>query len=313
METPRVGIVAALALAAAAAGCTNTSTAVTAPSAAKCEVSAGQAPGTFDASGGSGAIAITAARDCTWSVATTVTWVTITGDRSGQGDASVPFAVAANPAPAMRNGAISIGSNNVPLSQAGAPCRFSINRSGDTIGMGGGRLSVDVTTLTGCSWTATVNAGWLSILSGASGNASATVSLSVAANGDAPRVGQLNVGGQIYTVNQDGTTPPPPTPTPPPTTPPPPTPPPPSKPPTPTPPPPPQRVSFSGTVSSVSGGCPSLSMTVSGRAVTTDGGTKFKGIKCNDIRPGVNLSIDGTLVGSAVNADTVSGGKGDDH
>lgn len=54
-------------------------------------------------------------------------------------------------------------------------------------------------------------------------------------------------------------------------------------------------------------------MTVSGRAVTTDGGTKFKGIKCNDIRPGVNLSIDGTLVGSAVNADTVSGGKGDDH
>ena len=223
-------------------------------------------------------------------------WVTITGSRSGQGDASVGFAVAANPAPAARTGAISVGSNQVSLSQTGAVCHFALSRASDAIGASGGRLSVDVSTLTGCSWTASVNASWIAIASSTTGNSSATVSLDVAANSGNARVGQLNVAGQIYTVNQDGVPPPAPSPTPPS----------PSPSPTPPPPSPPPHVSFSGMVSLVTGNCPTLSMTVGGRVVATDRSTKFQGIKCQDINPGTKVSIDGTAVGGIVNADTVS-------
>ena len=66
------------------------------------------------------------------------------------------------------------------------------------------------------------------------------------------------------------------------------------------------HVSFTGIVFTVGGNCPALSMTVGGHSVTTDRGTKFKDIRCQDIGPGTVLSIDGTLSGGTVNADTVS-------
>ncbi len=319
--------VGAAAVAMALSGCTSTSTSVTAPTADKCQVAAGGTIGTFDAAGGNGSIGVTAARDCAWSVAASVPWVSITGDRSGQGDATITFVVAANPAPTPRSGALNIGSDAVPLSQAGAPCRYSISRGNDSIGAAGGRLSVDVTTLTGCSWTAASNASWMAVASGGSGSSSGTVTLSVAANTDAPRVGQLNVSGQIYTVNQEGTAPPAPAPTPAPTpappsptpapkppAPPPPNPPP--NPPPPTPPPspqPPQHVSFTGVVWAVGGRCPDLSAVVDGRAVVTDRGTKFKGLKCEDLDPGTGVSVDGTTSGGTVNANSIEKVHGHDQ
>ena len=313
------GLLAALVVTAAAAACTSTSTSVTAPTAEKCQVSAGSAPAAFGASGGGGTIAVTAARDCAWSVATSVPWVTITGSRSGQGDASIAFTVASNPAPAKRTGAISVADQDIQLSQDGAPCRYTISRGGDTVGAAGGTLSVDLTTLTGCSWTASSSANWLSIAAGSSGNASATVRVSVASNGGTARVGQVNVAGQLYTVNQEGVAPPPaPTPTPSPTPTPTPAPAPgPTPAPTPAPPPPPPSsptpVSFVGSVSSISGRCPNLTMTVGGRTVVTDNGTRFQGLHCDHIDNGQLVAIDGTSSGGTVHADTVAKAGNDDE
>jgi hypothetical protein len=185
-------------------------------------------------------------------------------------------------------------------------------------------LTLQVTTLTGCQWTAASADSFIRVTSGQSGNASGTVGLAVAANAGDARVGHVNVAGQIYTVNQGAAAPTPappaPTPTPPPA--PSPTPPPapsPTPPPAPTPTPPPaptppptggQHADFSGTVSSVSGSCPSLAFSAGGRRVKTDRDTNFKGISCSDVsKGGKKVEGDGvTDATGAIVADTVRKG-----
>ena len=160
-------ILAAVVAALATAACTSTTeTSATAPSAAKCQVDVSNAPSAFAASGGTGTVTIGATRDCTWSVVSTADWVTITGSTSGQGGASVGYKVAPNPVPSARTGAIDVESQSVSFSQAAAACTFALSHSSDSIGAAGGRLSVAVSTLSGCAWTATVNANWIAITSG---------------------------------------------------------------------------------------------------------------------------------------------------
>src|SRR6185436_6983544 len=141
---------ASLALAVAGAGsflaCSKTTTSLTAPTADKCQVSASSAPSSFAAAGGQGSLTIATERDCTWSIKTEASWVSITPS-GGQGEASIPYTVAPNPVPAARSGAIVVGASSVSVSQAPAPCVFTLNRPRDSIAAVGGRLSVDVATL----------------------------------------------------------------------------------------------------------------------------------------------------------------------
>lgn len=308
----------ALAAACLAAACTSTQTSVTSPSSAKCEIGVSTAPASFAAAGGSGTVTITTARDCTWSIGTNANWIAINGSTEGQGGASITYTVAPNPVPSARSGAIQVGTQSVQLSQAPAPCRFALSRSNDAIGSGGGQLSVAVSTLSGCSWTATSGNNWIVVSSGQSGNSSGTVGLTVAVNNGSSRVGQVNVAGQNYTVAQDGApAPPPPTPAPPPTPNPTPTPAPgpaPAPSPTPSPQPSGPRDDFSGLISRVSGRCPNLTFTVSGQTVVTDKSTKFKGLDCEDVakdKPRVSGSGP-TDSSGAIHADVVERVKGND-
>jgi len=306
-------------------GCTSTATSVTAPSSDKCQVSVSNTPTTFGDGGGAGTVTIGAPRDCTWSVSPSVSWITLTDTASGQGDATVGYKVASNPAPSTRAGAIAVGSQSLSLSQAAAPCRFSLSRGSDRIGPSGGRLSVAVSTLSGCGWTASTGANWITVTSGQSGNANGTVELTVASNAGSERVGQANIAGQTYTVNQDAApapappAPPAPSPAPVPAPAPSPSPAPPPSPapspapapspsPSPSPAPSPQQVSFTGVVSSVSGKCPDLMFNVSGREVVTDKSTKFKDISCGDVaKGGHTVNVDGTVMSNGVvNADMIS-------
>jgi len=316
----RTALAAALAVAfaSAIAGCTTTQTSVTAPTSDKCQISVSNAPSSFAAGGGAGTVTIDAARDCAWSVAANASWVTITGDKSGQGAASIAYTVAANGVPSARSTAIVVGSQSVSLNQAAAPCQFSLSRAADNVAANGGRLSVGVSTLTGCAWSAASGASWIAIAAGQTGNASATVTVSVSANGGPARVGQVNIAGQTYTVNQEGA--PSMAPTPPAPLPPAPSPAPgpaPSPAPAPGPPPPPsagQRVSFDGLVTSASGRCPELTLTVAARTVITDKSTKFKDISCGDVaKGGRRVDVSGVVDPTgAVRADAISKAGNDD-
>jgi all-beta uncharacterized protein/uncharacterized protein DUF5666 len=286
-----VAAIAAACAAFASNACSKTETSITAPSSDRCDLTATGTPVSFPPPGGQGSLTILTTRDCTWSVATDAGWVTIAGDRSGQGEATVRYTVAPNPVPSPRSGALVVGGQSVAVSQQGAPCVFSLSRTNDTIDGSGGRLTVGVTTLSGCHWTANAGTAWINVVSGQSGDASGTVGLSIAANAGAARNGQVTIAGQAYTVSQKASTPPPPTPDPTPT-------------PSPTPDPPPtpgaRHVSFSGTATNVSGRCPNVTFSVGGNSIVADDSTDFKSSKCGDLQNGRDVDGEGDVQPSGV-------------
>jgi len=84
----------------------------------------------------------------------------------------------------------------------GSSCTYAISPTSASVPASGGSGTVSVTTQTGCSWTASSNASWITISSGASGSGNGSVAYSVAANTGAARTGTLTIAGQTFTVNQ---------------------------------------------------------------------------------------------------------------
>jgi hypothetical protein len=65
-----------------------------------------------------------------------------------------------------------------------------------------------VSSQSGCGWTTTSNASWLTVTAGANGTGNGTVSFHAAANGGtSPRTGTLTIAGQSVTVTQAGAKP----------------------------------------------------------------------------------------------------------
>jgi len=295
----RLSAAGAVLLALAAARCTSSSTSVTAPTSSKCAISVSSSPSSFTAGGGSGTVSVTTDRDCTWSAASDSSWISLAATTTGQGEASIPYSVAANPAPATRSGTISVGSEKIQLSQAAAPCTFRLSKSADSISADGGRLSFELATPTGCGWTAASDAVWLSIAAGANGNSSATITVAAAPNTGDARVAHVNAGGQIYTVQQAAKSP---TPTPPSA----PQPPPPSPPPAPSPPPRDDSIDLEGTAIALVGRCPDLGFWTDGHWVITSAATAFKKGKCGDLSGGDPVKVHGHLrPNGVVDADQV--------
>jgi len=72
----------------------------------------------------------------------------------------------------------------------------------------GGRGSIQVTSTSGCPWTATSEAPWVVVTSGWSGSGSGSLTYSVAPNLDpSPRTGTLRIGTTTFRVEQSGGTP----------------------------------------------------------------------------------------------------------
>src|SRR6476620_8217765 len=132
-------LTAVLAIGAGFIACTSTqtSTELTAPSSQKCQFQLSNAPSSFTDSGGSGTVSINTTRDCGWSATTTASWVSM-ASTTGQGEATVSYSVAANSVPASRSASISVENQSVQLSQAAAPCRYTLSRNQDTIAYSGG-------------------------------------------------------------------------------------------------------------------------------------------------------------------------------
>jgi hypothetical protein len=241
-------------------------------------------------------------RDCTWTAASESPWISLGAAPSGQGEAAIPYSVAANPAPAARSGSIAVGSEKIQLSQAAAPCTFRLNKNGDSIGPDGGRLSIELATLTGCGWSAASDASWLSVVSGANGNASATITVEAGANGGDARVAHLNAGGQIYTVQQGPkvTAPRAPSPSPPPAPSPSPSPTPTPPPPGPPPPEPVESITLEGVVTVLVGRCPDVAFWTDGHWVVASAGTDFKKAGCSDLSDGDGVKVNGRLRSNGV-------------
>ncbi len=68
----------------------------------------------------------------------------------------------------------------------------------------------------------------------------------------------------------------------------------------------PDETEIKGAVDNLSGTCPSLSFTVKGASVVTDGGTRFTHTACGDLEEGDEVNVQGVLEGGVIHASHVA-------
>ena len=168
-----------------------------------CPFSLSPAANSFNSTGGSGTVGIAAQTGCTWTANSNVSWVAMASNSSGTGNGTVNYTVAANSTGGSRSGTMTIAGIPFTVNQTGLSCSYSLAPASQSFSAGGGTGSVAVTAASGCSWTSSSSAGWISILSGNSGNGNGTLWYWIAANPNgSSRSGTLTIGGKILTVTQ---------------------------------------------------------------------------------------------------------------
>lgn len=84
-----------------------------------------------------------------------------------------------------------------------AGCTFSISPASRAFAPAGGTGSVNVTTSSGCSWNASSNAAWITIISGSSGSGNGVMTYAVAPNpNNDSRTGTMTIAGQSFRITQ---------------------------------------------------------------------------------------------------------------
>jgi Viral BACON domain len=100
---------------------------------------------------------------------------------------------------------LTIAGQTFTVTQAALVCSYSISPTSQRVGRGGGTETIDVSTSSGCAWTASSNSSWITITSGSSGTGSGTVRFSYTRNESRnDRSGTLTVAGRTATVLQNG-------------------------------------------------------------------------------------------------------------
>ena len=85
-------------------------------------------------------------------------------------------------------------------------CHYALDPFGRRHGPGTGAGSVNVTAEAGCQWSASSNADWFRVTSGASGSGNGKVTYALDGNqSTAARTGTLTIAGKTFSVIQDGT------------------------------------------------------------------------------------------------------------
>lgn len=171
---------------------------------AACSYALGSTGQSMDASGGGGSVGVTAPGGCGWGAESNAGWITVTGGHTGAGNGTVTFTASANTATSPRTGTMAIAGRIYTVTQEGASCSYAISPSTHTAAASGGNGTISITAQAGCGWTASGNASWVSIASGASGSGNGTVSFAVSANTTAsPRTATITAAARAFTITQE--------------------------------------------------------------------------------------------------------------
>jgi all-beta uncharacterized protein/BACON domain-containing protein len=170
---------------------------------APCSYSMSSPSQSFEATGGSGSVAVSATPGCEWTGKSNDSWISVNSG-GGNGNGTFSYAVAPNDTTSQRSGSITIAEQSVTITQDGIHCSYSINPRDQSFGVAGGSGSVTVSAIPVCEWTGTSNDSWITLNSGG-GNGEGTLSYVVASNDDATqRWGSITIAGQSVTVTQEG-------------------------------------------------------------------------------------------------------------
>lgn len=174
-----------------------------APSAPQCNYAIQTSSVNLPVAGGPTVVSIQADATCSWTAASNVAWLAVTGVGVGTGNGSVTITASPNTG-AARTGTATIAGRTFTVNQAGS-CAGSLSPTSATVAAAGGAgPSIAVTIAPGCAWTASTADSWLSITQGASGNGNGAVAFSATANTGNVRTGSLTIAGQSFAVTQAG-------------------------------------------------------------------------------------------------------------
>ena len=181
----------------------STSTATSPATVPRCGVTIDASQVSVPATGGSGRLTVTTARECAWAASTTAGWLTIRGSASGQGDGAVEYVVAANPDPSTRTGSIDLNNQRAQVTQAAGQCTMQLRDTSASFTNAGGTGTIGVTASSAqCQWTAVPDSPWITVRGGATGSGNGTVTFEVAAASGPPRTGTIVVAGLRFAVTQ---------------------------------------------------------------------------------------------------------------
>ena len=116
------------------------------------------------------------------------------------------YSVASNSDTTARSASLSVNGQPHAISQGAAappPCSYTVEFGTRRFGEEGGSSTARVTTGSGCAWTASSSASWVSVSPG-SGTGSGEVRYTVERNtSDDDRRATITIAGQSFTVEQE--------------------------------------------------------------------------------------------------------------
>ena len=178
--------------------------------AASCRFTLDHTADTFGSQGGTGSVAVTTASACDWTAMSLVPWISITSGATTVGSGTVTFMVAGSAAE-TRRGEILIAGHRFTVDQntvAAPGCTASINPTILMVPARGALASINISTPSGCAWTATSATSWLTPRTD-SGVGAGSVQIDVGANAaQTARTGTATIAGQTFTVQQAAADPP---------------------------------------------------------------------------------------------------------
>lgn len=167
-----------------------------------CTYSLSSAGATIAAAGSAGStFSVTAGVGCTWTAATTDSWIHTSSSGTGTGAAqTVNYTVDANAGP-LRTGTITVGGQTFTVTQASG-CTYALSPTSQSFSSSGGTNNVVVTAGTGCTWNASEILSWVAINSGTPGSGNGTVNYTVDPNSSTYRNGSMTIAGTNFPITQ---------------------------------------------------------------------------------------------------------------
>jgi hypothetical protein len=92
------------------------------------------------------------------------------------------------------------------VNQAAAACSYTVSPTSATVAATAGSYTLQVTTTSGCTWTAASNSSFLSITAGATGSGSGAVTYAATSNTSSARSGTLTVAKDTINIAQSAAT-----------------------------------------------------------------------------------------------------------
>jgi all-beta uncharacterized protein len=154
------------------------------------------------AAAGSGSATTATQSVCAWTAVSNAGWITITSGSGGTGNGTTNYTIAANTAGTPRTGTLTIAGSTVSVTQSGVPCTYGVTPVTQNLPSTAGGGTETITAPTGCAWTASDNAAWISLTPN-KGSGNGTVTFTVTANtAFTERTGLMTIAGQNVSVTQ---------------------------------------------------------------------------------------------------------------